>query len=418
MIKEKVSFTADLKNIVWKYQDSDEEIVFDHWSDSDVVMINKAEYMVIPDEEDPSKAVLKMKHPVSDKEPVAPYTAEFKSDIQGNLLRTWKYECRDRNFYSYNSFVAESDDTHLNFENRRGLLELSVNGISSGVKEIMLGYLEGYAKMTPSTRRNDPRPTDIHKLFFAIDEGEYTDIFISMDFYDGRSYATKIKENVKITRGSVTKLSIEPKFQKMVGVQLWEGGPLWATANIGAESPEDFGKFFCWGERYGAIPTDGEFPCSFDRANLSSEVVGSRYPYAPNDPARVHIGDGWKMPKAEDLKMLVNSGRSGKTTTTWTTVNGVNGLLISGKGEYKDRSIFLPAAGNATETTHARAGVRGNYWSVEQAFMRGDSLLAHYLSFSKDEVCMNKAHAWLGFSIRPLKYVSTIIFADKPIPSE
>lgn len=415
MKKEKVSFTADLKNIVWKYQDSNEEIVFDHWSDSDVVMINKAEYMVIPDEEDPSKAVLKMKHPVRDTEPTPPYKAEFKTTIKGNTLKSADIE-RPRIFYSYNTFVAESDNTHLIFESRKGLLELSIKGISCGVKNIMLGYQKEYAIMKPTPRRDLNNPVD--KLFFAAEEGEYSDIFISIDFYDGRSYATTIKENIKITRGSVTKYIIDPHFQQMVGVQLWEGGPLWATTNIGAESPEDFGEFFCWGEGYGTVPTDGEFPYSFNRANLSSEVVNSRYPYAPKDPARVNIGDGWRMPKAAELKMLVNADRSGKTTIKWTTVNGVNGLLISGRGEYKDRSIFLPAAGNATETTHVRAGVRGNYWSVEQAYMRGDSLLAHYLAFSEDEVGMNKAHAWLGFSIRPLKHVSIFNFADKPTPSE
>ena len=34
-------------------------------------------------------------------------------------------------------------------------------------------------------------------------------------------------------------------------VQLWEGGPYWATTNIGAENPEDYGYYFWWGDTVG-----------------------------------------------------------------------------------------------------------------------------------------------------------------------
>ena len=161
-------------------------------------------------------------------------------------------------------------------------------------------------------------------------------------------------------------------------VQLWEGGPYWATRNIGAEKPEDYGYYFWWGDTVGYkrendkwVATDGSssnFSFSSDNAptynknidTLKSEgwitAAGSLAP--AHDAAHVHWGGKWRMPTDAEFSALINN-----CTTTWTTQNGVYGRLVTGKGAYAGRSIFLPAAGSGDDSGLSLPGSTGHYWS-------------------------------------------------------
>lgn len=137
-------------------------------------------------------------------------------------------------------------------------------------------------------------------------------------------------------------------------VQLWEGGPYWATTNIGAENPEDYGLYFWWGDTTGHSPSGTTFAFSFDESNcptsgkgldtlLSEEwiVPGTNVLAPAHDAAHVQWGGGWRMPTFQELMDLCSY-----CDWTWTTMsNGVNGYVIRGRGTYAFNSIFLPAAG-------------------------------------------------------------------------
>lgn len=127
----------------------------------------------------------------------------------------------------------------------------------------------------------------------------------------------------------------------------------WASFNVGAEKPEDYGDYFAWGEtevksRYDddnyKFRESGEFRgIKFNKYNTDSGrgTVDGRTVLEPeDDAAHVKWGGSWRMPtKAEWDELRENC------TWTWTTVNGVNGFRISGsKPGYTDRYIFLPAA--------------------------------------------------------------------------
>ena len=161
-------------------------------------------------------------------------------------------------------------------------------------------------------------------------------------------------------------------------VQLWKGGPYWATTNIGAENPEDYGYYFWWGDTVGYkrendkwVATDGSSSnFSFSSANTptysksiatlkSQGWITADGVLAPAyDAAHVHWGGAWRMPTDAEISALVNN-----CTTTWTTQNGVYGRLVTGKGAYADRSIFLPAAGHGNGSDHYGSGLIGYYWS-------------------------------------------------------
>jgi uncharacterized repeat protein (TIGR02543 family) len=161
-------------------------------------------------------------------------------------------------------------------------------------------------------------------------------------------------------------------------VQLWEGGPYWATTNIGAEKPEDAGYYFWWGDTVGYkrennkwVASDGSNSnFSFSSGNtptydksistLQSEGwITSDGVLAPvHDAATVHWGDNWRIPTKDELSGLIDN-----CDWTWTTQNGVNGCVVKGRGTYASKSIFLPAAGYGDVTSLSSSGSYGVYWS-------------------------------------------------------
>ena len=164
-------------------------------------------------------------------------------------------------------------------------------------------------------------------------------------------------------------------------VQLWEGGPYWATTNIGAEEPWEYGYYFWWGDTVGYkrennkwIASDGSnlnfsFAAkntpTYDRNNTILQSEGwivtrdGTYVLAPeHDAAQVQWGGDWRMPTWQELDNLCYM-----CDWTWSTMNGVYGYIVRGRGSYASNSIFLPCAGYGYGTSHRIAGSFGGYWS-------------------------------------------------------
>ena len=157
------------------------------------------------------------------------------------------------------------------------------------------------------------------------------------------------------------------------GVQLWEGGPYWATTNIGAEKPEDSGLYFWWGDIVGYRPSsDGEFSFNFFTNNATiftygkseSELKSSGWLTSggvlspSHDAAHVKWGGNWRMPTKQELDDLVRN-----CDWKWTTQNGVNGYVVRGKGTYAADSIFLPCTYCGGGTSLIYSSSYGYYWS-------------------------------------------------------
>ena len=143
------------------------------------------------------------------------------------------------------------------------------------------------------------------------------------------------------------------------GVQLWENGPYWAECNVGASAPEESGYYFWWGDTVGytysekyqqwfSVKDGTGFAFSSDPAMagptyyksvsaLQSEGwIDASGNLAPeHDAATAHLGAQWRMPTRDEIEGLVSN-----CTTTWITTNGVYGRLVTGRGDYKNRSIF------------------------------------------------------------------------------
>ena len=198
-------------------------------------------------------------------------------------------------------------------------------------------------------------------------------------------------------------------------VQLWEGGPYWATTNIGAEKPEDYGYYFWWGDTVGYrrvnnawTANDGSSASfSFSSGNVptysksiatlqSGGWITTDGVLAPeHDVAQVHWGGKWRMPTDQEM-----SGLNSNCDWTWTTMNGVNGYVVCGRGDYASASIFLPAAGTGSKTSLNSAGSIGIYWS---SVPDSDSDKAWRLGFSLGSRYTDAYGRYRGQSVRPVR---------------
>ena len=201
------------------------------------------------------------------------------------------------------------------------------------------------------------------------------------------------------------------------GVQLWESGPYWATANIGAENPWDYGCYFWWGGTVGyrrmgskwAAGDGSSSNFSFDGSNMPTlrrnimlkiggwlTLLGGVL--APrHDAAHTQWGCGWRMPTKREFEDLES-----KCDWTWTKVKNVQGYVVRGRGDYASARIFLPSAGFGGRTSLHDAGSRGYYWS---SIPSSDSYYeAYVLEFnSESHSTSDFYYRYSGQSVRPVQ---------------
>ena len=161
----------------------------------------------------------------------------------------------------------------------------------------------------------------------------------------------------------------------------------WASCNLGAEKPEEFGNYYAWGEtKTKSNYTQENY--SYYNANttqytdIGSDISGTQY-----DAATVNLGSDWRMPTKAEMQELVN-----KCTWEWTQINGVNGYKVTGTN---GNSIFLPAAGYAFYN-----GSDLNYWTGSESSSRSYSIQLWASSGSKDVTML--FGKFKGLSIRPV----------------
>ncbi len=145
-------------------------------------------------------------------------------------------------------------------------------------------------------------------------------------------------------------------------------GTLWATCNVGATNPEDYGDYFAWGE---TKPKSTYSWSTYKYCNGSSDTqtkycTNSSYGTVDNkttlessdDAATANWGGKWRMPTSAEQDELRT-----ECTWTWTTLNGVKGYKVTSKAEGNTNYIFLPAAGCRYDSSLYDAGSHGYYWS-------------------------------------------------------
>lgn len=198
-----------------------------------------------------------------------------------------------------------------------------------------------------------------------------------------------------------------------------DGKPVyWATTNIGAKLPADYGLYFAWGETEGYTEdtNDGR---KFDWESYSSALCGgsdhTMKKYCTNfnygtvdnktvldpedDAAHVNWQGAWRMPTNAELDALCD-----QCTWTWTKMinsagKSINGYKVSSKTD-SSKFIFLPAAVDRFAGYFLNPGLFGYYWS--SSLYTSDSSRSYSLYFSSDYQNTSNSYRCIGRPVRPV----------------
>lgn len=191
----------------------------------------------------------------------------------------------------------------------------------------------------------------------------------------------------------------------------------WATCNVGASSPEEYGNYYAWGEttpkelydwstykwaagqshtendlcKYTVADrnTDG---CWYDGGNFIGD--GKRILDPEDDAATANWGGSWRMPTGQEVSLLYN-----ECSWTWTMLNGVPGVNVMGRN---GNSIFLPSAGYRDIDGLRGEKESGHFFTSE---LSPYSLFVYRIDawkYHDPQLGIQSIYRYLGFSIRPV----------------
>ena len=184
-------------------------------------------------------------------------------------------------------------------------------------------------------------------------------------------------------------------------------GTLWATCNIGASKPEDYGDYFAWGETKTKSVYDwstykyakGNYDkltkyCKKSKFGNNGFTDNLTELQTSDDPAMANWDSGWQTPsKAQWEELLEN------TFNEWTTLNGKEGRLFTSKKN--GQTLFLPAAGCRDNSGLNDAGSWGYYWS--SSLNTDYPYLAWSFYFYSGNFYMISGNRYYGQSVRGVR---------------
>ena len=162
-------------------------------------------------------------------------------------------------------------------------------------------------------------------------------------------------------------------------------GLKWATCNIGADSPEDYGNYYAWGE------TETKAEYTEDNSDTFGQQLNDISGNAQYDAATSNWGGSWRMPTRDEIKELMYN-------CSWTpeTQNGVDGFKVTGNnGNY----IFIPASGYRDGSSSYIYG-ECYYWSSTPHQYSNDYSYILYSDYEYQSEDMN--YRYRGLTIRPV----------------
>ena len=198
-------------------------------------------------------------------------------------------------------------------------------------------------------------------------------------------------------------------------------GLKWASFNLGASKPEEYGGYYQWAGLKDVTDTgicldwsNCPYHTGTDEETNWTKYVPSNmssYWYAPSSPddktvldleddvAHVKLGGKWRMPTQAEFQELFNNCR-----TEWTSLNGVNGLKVYGR--YTTRFIFFPAAGRREGRNSFGSGSGGGYLSSSLYTGTPNMMCCGRFSYSAGAYCnlgdTGSNYRYIGCSVRPV----------------
>lgn len=322
------------------------------------------------------------------------YTGYYPSNFNPS-----SYSMLQTQTYSANGFVAGSNPMIatneakklLHFKNVLGILELQLKSVDnpmtvkeirvrSNVNEMLWGtgsVVNGEFKVSSggsntvklncgSVTINSTTPTS---FFILLPPGTLSGGFeVDVVDTDGEFWIMKTVNSNEIIRSRIRRMPAQSvETGTCEDVQLWPDGPYWATKNLGAENPWNYGDYYQWGavnKRYTIeIPQSGSDDLEYDESTFpgGGYNANAACPYYVNGESRFskyndtdginqlqngddvahQLNNKNRIPSTEDFNTLV----SNTTPTKFSSYHSTKGHKYYGKDDYNDRFIFIPAAG-------------------------------------------------------------------------
>ncbi len=325
----------------------------------------------------------------------------------GVLSSTLDMTLTDQSYVQFSLPGASSSAANLTFSNEHILKSQGASGINDAGEVSVAGYDYG-----------DPIPG------FAFDGGVIFSGSLSVtESGKEKSYTLIIMDNKgtddvsdDVTYTLTKTATISQKDAILLpSLSEWSEGEVheyvemgdglkWATMNIGATKPEEYGDYFAWGET--AAKTDYSWSTYFDTSDGGSTFT--KYPTdkktvldLEDDAARQIWKGTWRIPTDAEWTALRNKDNFKWEWTDDYEGTGIAGQVVTSKvSGYEGNTIFLPAAGYRSGPSLYSAGNRGFYWSSSLNERRSD--FARGVDFSSGGVYRSGYSRADGLSVRPV----------------
>lgn len=202
----------------------------------------------------------------------------------------------------------------------------------------------------------------------------------------------------------------------------------WASMNLGAISPEDYGNYYAWAEispKSSFTENNYKWYTSGSWSDLTRKITkyNTQAVYGPvdnkitmefaDDAANANWGGGWRIPNDNEIQELID-----KCIWTYTTVNGIKGYSVKGT---TGNSIFIPLAGVYSGSRCYYTGEEGWYWSAthQSSISENNAQGAHMLDLFTSAKYISNSQRYYGLTIRPVVNAqsSNYEYVDLNLPS-
>ncbi len=234
----------------------------------------------------------------------------------------------------------------------------------------------------------------------------------------GQGVVKRQQQSKPATQGSTGTVKKNPQVTVTSGEYVDLGlpsGTLWATKNIGANKPEEYGDYFAWGETKPKKEYTWETYkwCKGSGHPLPSDSLSKYNPSIAwgkdkkleldleDDAAYVNWGSEWRIPSEEQIRELVDY-------CSWkrVTYRAVKGYKVTGRN---GNSLFFPDTFYRSGNTIRNQQMTSEYWSrtILYRFTSsggwGNPTMAKALTFDNDYVNCSSEYRSHGFQIRPVR---------------
>lgn len=178
-------------------------------------------------------------------------------------------------------------------------------------------------------------------------------------------------------------------------------GMKWATMNIGASGPSDYGDYFAWGETAPKLTysLSTYFDPDYQIYHYQSGPTLGRPVRLKREDDAAHVlwGDDWRMPTFEEVTMLAD-----KNKFTWTADHSAGEYVVTSKQTGK--SLRFPYSGFMSDSENYGIGTWGGIWASSHMSSSSDLVsILYYADHDSRGGVLNSRYRLLGFPIRPIR---------------